>query len=168
MGSKSKTAAGLASAAAIAFGLFVTSLQQREGTAYKAYLDGVKVWTICMGDTHDVTPGMVLTKEQCRERDERNARFAWDYVGAVVTTEITWGQYRAYADYVFNAGAGNFSKSSMLSHANAGRVKESCDAFLDHMKAGGGKVDCRIRKNNCYGVVLRREWERKVCMGEAQ
>lgn len=166
MGAKSKTAAGLTGAAAVAFGLYVGGLQYREGVAYRAYLDGVKVWTICMGDTHNVTPGMTATKDECRERDERNARFAWDYVDQVVTAPMTWGQHRAYADYAFNAGVGNFSTSSMLSYANRGMVQESCDAFLEHMKAGrpGHKVDCRDRKNNCYGIVDRRQWERKVCL----
>lgn len=165
MKTKTKVATGgLTGAAAIAFGLYIAGLEVREGVAYKAYQDGVKVWTICMGDTNDVQPGMVLNKEQCRERDERNARFAWDYVGIVVKEDITWGQYRAYADYVFNAGAGNFSASSMLSWANKGEKQKSCDAFLNHMKAGGGKVDCRIRSNNCFGIVDRRQWERRVCL----
>jgi len=163
---KAKAAAGLTGAAAIAFAAYVGGLQYREGTAYKAYLDGVKVWTICMGDTNNVHEGMTATKAECDERDARNARFAWDYVGTVVTRDISWGQYKAYADYAFNAGVGNLSKSSMLALANQGQKQESCDAFLNYMMAGrpGHKVDCRIRSNNCIGVVGRRQWERKVCM----
>ena len=166
MSTKAKTAAGLTGAAAIAFGLYVGGLEYREGVAYRAYQDGVKVWTICMGDTHNVTPGMTATEAECRERDERNARFAWDYVDQVVTTPMTWGQRRAYADYAFNAGVGNFSTSSMLSHANAGRVQESCDAFLEHYWAGKppNRIDCRTDRR-CRGVWDRRQWERKVCLG---
>jgi lysozyme len=165
MGNRAKGAAGLTGVAAIAFAAYVGGLEVREGVAYKAYLDGVGVWTGCMGDTHDIKPNATFTKEECRERDERNARYAWDYVGKVVKADITWGQYRAYADYVFNAGPGNFSTSSMLRYANEGKVTESCNAFLDHMRAGGGKVDCRIRSNKCFGIVDRRMWERRVCLG---
>lgn len=164
--SKAKGAAVLTGAAAIAFGAYVGGLQVREGTAYRAYLDGVNVWTICMGETNDVKPGMVLTKEQCRERDERNARFAWDFVDEAVEAPMTWGQHRAYADFAFNAGVGNFSTSSMLYHANQGRQQQSCDAFLNYMMAGGGKIDCRVRANKCFGIVDRRTWERSVCLGE--
>jgi GH24 family phage-related lysozyme (muramidase) len=113
-----------------------------------------------------VKPNATYTKEECRERDERNARHAWDEADRLVDTEMTWGQHRAYADYVFNAGSGNFSISSMRTYANQGMVQESCDAFRQHMMAGppGKKVDCRIRSNKCFGIVSRREWERKICL----
>jgi lysozyme len=163
---KKAGAAGLAGAALVAFSAYVGELQYREGVAYKSYLDGVNVWTNCMGNTHDVKPNATYTKEECRKIDEANARFAWDYVDTVVEVDITWGQYKAYADYVFNAGPGNFKKSSMLFWANRKERQKSCDAFREHMFAGRppNRVDCRIRANKCFGIVSRREQERTTCL----
>lgn len=148
----------------MAFGLYIGFLQVKEDTRYQAYQDSLGIWTICTGDTSDVRAGMIETSEGCKARLGRTARFAWDYVDQVVKVEITYGQHRAYSDYTFNAGAGNFSTSSMLAYANAGQVQKSCDAFLDHMMAG--KRDCRIRSNNCYGIVIRRQQERAICLGQ--
>jgi lysozyme len=163
MAGKTKGVAGLVGAAAVAFGLYVGTLQVREGTRYEAYQDSLGIWTICTGDTNDVRAGMIETPEGCHERLERTARFAWDYVQRVAPEGITWGQQRAYSDYAFNAGVGSFSKSTMLFHARNGNLQASCDAFLDYMKAGGR--DCRIKANNCGGIVIRRQQERRICLG---
>jgi lysozyme len=165
MAGKAKLVAGGLVSVAAAFGFFVSFLEVKEGTELEAYQDGVKVWTICTGDTHNVTPGMVETPAGCRVRLNGQAQKAWDEADELVTADMTLGQWIAYADYIYNAGAGNFSSSLMLYYANQGRVVESCDAFLQHMKAGRGKVDCRIRSNNCYGVVIRRQQERSICLG---
>lgn len=163
---KTKAAVGGAAGAAVAFGLFVALLEDKEGTELVAYQDGVKVWTICTGDTENVRAGMVETPAGCRKRLDRQAQKAWDKADEMVTVDMTFGQWIAYADYIYNAGSGNFRKSAMLDYANRGMLGPSCDAFLNHMMAGGGKVDCRIRSNNCYGVVIRRHDERAYCLGE--
>lgn len=164
---RTKATVGGAAGAAVAFGLFIALVQEKEGTVETAYKDSVGIWTICTGHTGpDVKPGMKLTPEQCYELLDADGKKAWNAVPRLVDlNKITYGQWIAYADFIVNAGEGNFRTSSMRRYALQGKLKESCDSFLLWVKADKGRVDCRIRSNNCIGVVYRRQTERAFCMG---
>lgn len=160
---RTKAVAGTGAAAAAAFALMVALWQDKEGTELVAYRDSIGVWTICDGDTANVKPGMVETPEGCARRLDANMRKNWAAARRLVTAEMTYGQWIAYADFIGNAGEENFRNSSMRRYANQGRVPESCEAFLKWVYAGGR--DCRDPKNNCRGIVYRRQTERAYCMG---
>lgn len=160
---KTKAATGVAGLA-VATGLFVTLLwSPQEGTEIKAYQDSIGIWTICQGDTRNVTPGMVETMAGCKARTDGIARESLQAARALVTADMTYGEWIAFADFIGNAGEANFKASSMLRLANQGRRAESCDAFLKWVYAGGR--DCRDPKNNCRGIVYRRQTERAYCLG---
>lgn len=161
---KTKVGAGGAAAAAVAFGIFVALWQQQEGTELVAYQDSIGIWTICDGDTKNVTPGMVETPAGCARRLDANTRRSFAAVPPLMKAEFTYGQWIAYADFIGNAGLGNFKSSSMLRLANKGRLVESCNAFRLWVYAGGR--DCRQYISNCFGLVSRREIERRYCLGE--
>ena len=160
---KTKAAAGTGAAAAVAFGLFVALWQDSEGTELIAYQDSIGIWTICDGDTKNVRPGMVETPEGCARRLDANARKQWEAADRLVTADMTYGQWIAYADFIGNAGEANFKKSSMLKYANRGDLQRSCDSFRLWVYAGGR--DCRKPESNCRGIVARREIERSYCLG---
>lgn len=160
---RTKVAGGSAAAVAAAAVLF-TLWPQQEGTELKAYQDSIGVWTICMGDTRNVRPGMVETPEGCMTRMKATIG------GSIAAVErqlpgvdLTVGQYVSYADFIGNAGEGNFATSSMRRYALQGRLKESCDSFRKWVYAGGR--DCRKPESNCRGIVTRREIERSYCLG---
>lgn len=162
--SNNKKVAGGA-AAVVAFGILLGVLwPQQEGTSLIAYQDSIGVWTICQGDTQNVHPGMVETPDGCMERMKRTVGASINAVDELIPGEKTVGQYIAYGDFIGNAGKSNFAGSSMRRYALLGKLRESCDAFRLWIYAGGR--DCRIRENNCLGIVSRREIERRYCLGE--
>lgn len=163
---KTKVAAGGAAGAVIAFAMFLALVQQQEGTVLHSYRDSVGIWTKCTGHTGpDVKPGQTMTPEQCWALLDTDGKKAWNAVPQLVGNDITFGQWIAYSDFIINAGQGNFETSSMRRYALAGRLQESCDAFRLWVKADNGRIDCRDPKNNCTGVVSRRETERAYCLG---
>lgn len=163
-GSAPKTGAGVVGGAAVAFVVFLSLVSSNEGEVLTAYQDSGGVWTICRGHTEGVKPGMTATPEMCRALLDRDGRNAWDSADRLVAAEMSYGQWIAYADFIVNAGEGNFARSSMRRFADQGRLRESCDAFRRWTYVG--KTDCRMPLSGCAGLVARREIERKYCLGE--
>ncbi|OVD95932.1 lysozyme, partial [Escherichia coli] len=64
----------------------------------------------------------------------------------------------------FNIGPGKCFPSTFYRRINAGDRKGACEAIRWWIKDGGR--DCRIRSNNCYGQVSRRDQESALaCWG---
>jgi len=63
----------------------------------------------------------------------------------------------------YNVGASAFCGSTIVRRWNAGDYAGGCEAVMMWTYAAGR--DCRIRANNCYGLIVRREAERKQCLG---
>ncbi|WP_244581612.1 glycoside hydrolase family protein, partial [Escherichia coli] len=57
----------------------------------------------------------------------------------------------------YNIGPGKCFPSTFYKRINAGDRKGACEAIRWWIKDGGR--DCRIRSNNCYGQVSRRDQE---------
>lgn len=164
IGTKAKVAGTGAAAIAAASILATVLWPQQEGSSLVAYQDSIGVWTICQGDTQGVRPGMVETPAGCKARLQATVGGSIAAVDELVPgVTLTVGQYVAYADFIGNAGKGNFASSSMRRYAMQGRLADSCDALLLWVYAGGR--DCRDPKSNCRGIVARRQTERAYCMG---
>lgn len=134
-----------------------------EGFSPVPYKDSVGVWTDGFGNTNEVVPGKPVSVPQALERLERNTTIAGKAVTRCVQAEMTQGQYDAFVSFTFNVGEGNFCRSTMAKKANAGDMIGACNEFDRWMYAGG--KDCRIRSNNCYGIVERRQKEKALCLG---
>jgi lysozyme len=65
--------------------------------------------------------------------------------------------------FAYNVGASAFCRSTIVRRWNAGDYSGGCEAVM-MWKFAAGK-DCSIRANNCYGLIIRREAERKQCLG---
>ena len=63
----------------------------------------------------------------------------------------------------YNVGATAFCNSTIVKRWNAGDYAGGCEAVMMWTYAAG--KDCRVRENNCYGLITRREAERKQCLG---
>jgi len=140
-----------------ATGLYVT-IPQDEGTRYTAYRDVVGVYTICQGDTKNVRPGMVETKEGCLKRLESQLLA---HAGPVMTCTPRLAEpgrdYQRWAavSLAYNIGTGAYCRSSIDRAFDAGQWYKGCNAFRLYNKAGGRPIK---------GLTLRREREREICL----
>lgn len=123
-----------------------------------AYRDIVGVWTICDGDTKDVRPGMVETREGCARRlEEQIVAHAEPIMRCVPALRRPDRQYQlaASASLAYNIGTSGFCRSTVARRFNAGDWRGGCDAFRMWNKAGGRVV---------RGLSLRRDRERAICL----
>ena len=147
-------------------------LDEKEGNHTTAYRDGSGIWTICRGatmvDGKPVIPGMKLSKEKCDQVNaiERDKALAW--VERNIKVPLTEPQKAGIASFCpYNIGPGKCFPSTFYKRLNAGDRKGACEAIRWWIKDGGR--DCRIRSNNCYGQVIRRDQESALtCWGIEQ
>lgn len=133
-----------------------------EGRIYHAYRDIGGTWTICDGYARGVKEGDTATEEDCFRLNGAAHADAIEMVLKLSTTPIPLDSFIAFEDFVYNAGAGNFSKSSMLKKINSGDLLGACWEFNKWVYVKG--KDCRIKINNCYGIVKRRLKETAQCL----
>ncbi|HHU9072944.1 TPA: lysozyme [Escherichia coli] len=144
-------------------------LDEKEGNHTMAYRDGSGIWTICRGatmvDGKPVIPGMKLSKKKCDQVNaiERDKALAW--VERNIKVPLTEPQKAGIASFCpYNIGPGKCFPSTFYKRLNAGDRKGACEAIRWWIKDGGR--DCRIRSNNCYGQVIRRDQESTLaCWG---
>ncbi len=144
-------------------------LDEKEGNHTTAYRDGAGIWTICRGailvDGKPVVPGMKLSKEKCDRVNaiERDKALAW--VEKNIRVPLSEPQKAGIASFCpYNIGPGKCFPSTFYKRINAGDRRGACEAIRWWIKDGGR--DCRIRSNNCYGQVSRRDQESALaCWG---
>lgn len=85
---------------------------------------------------------------------ERDKALAW--VERNIKVPLTEPQKAGIASFCpYNIGPGKCFPSTFYKRLNAGDRKGACEAIRWWIKDGGR--DCRIRSNNCYGQVIRRD-----------
>lgn len=142
---------------------------EKEGQRLTAYPDGGGVWTICGGitrvDGKPVTRGMTLTAAECERLDKAAQALALAWVDRNVRVPLTEPQKVGIASFCpWNIGPGKCFPSTFYRKLNAGDRRGAC-AEIKRWIFDGGR-DCRIRSNNCYGQVLRRDQESELtCWG---
>lgn len=150
-----------------------TFLDGREGMSLRAYQDGVLVWTACRGVTRahgaPIHRGQVFSKAECDELDEGELFKALDAVKRHVVPEVfvtlTDPALAGIASFgPYNLGEPKWVPSTQLRLLNLGPAYRvaSCAQIRLWIKDGG--KDCRIRSNNCFGQVERREQEEALCL----
>lgn len=97
---------------------------------------------------------------------ERDKALAW--VERNIKVPLTEPQKAGIASFCpYNIGPGKCFPSTFYKRLNAGDRKGACEAIRWWIKDGGR--DCRIRSNNCYGQVIRRDQESALtCWGIEQ
>ncbi|EPY6205315.1 lysozyme, partial [Escherichia coli] len=144
-------------------------LDEKEGNHTTAYRDGTGIWTICRGailvDGKPVVPGMKLSKEKCDQVNAIERDKALEWVERNIKVPLTEPQKAGIASFCpYNIGPGKCFPSTFYRRINAGDLKGACEAIRWWIKDGGR--DCRIRSNNCYGQVSRRDQESALaCWG---
>lgn len=153
------TLAGIVGATAAA-GLLV-SIPADEGSSLKAYRDIAGVWTICQGDTANVRPGMVETKEGCQQRLEQQLLAHAVPVMACTPRLAEPGRdYQRWAavSLAYNIGVTAYCHSSIDRNFDAGNWAAGCDRFMNWNKA---RVGGQLRP--VQGLTNRRARERDIC-----
>lgn len=121
-----------------------------------AYLDIVKVPTICDGVTKGVRMGMTRTPEQCAALlEEELIAHARPLIRCVPKLYGREHQVIAAVSLSYNIGTAGFCRSSVAKLWNQGKWRAGCERFPLFNKAGGRAV---------RGLTLRRERERMVCL----
>lgn len=113
-----------------------------EGYSDKAYSDPIGIPTIGYGtirvNGRPVTLGMTCTKEEAscwlKEHVESIAQRALD---SLVRVPLTQNQADALLSFIYNVGAGNFEKSTLLKFLNEGKYEQAADQLLRWNRAGG-------------------------------
>jgi lysozyme len=136
-----------------------------EGVRTTAYRDIVGVWTICAGDTRNVSPGMRVTMEECNRRtaaimDEFGESVRRDSP-TVVNHPHIWASLTSFAA---NVGKAGYRNSSVRRLYDAGQYRAACRRMRAFRLAGGRVVQ---------GLINRREGtddrmgEYELCLADA-
>lgn len=147
---------GLGSALAIS-GAFIVS--PFEGKENKAYIDPVGIVTVCYGNTgKEAVLGKSYTDDQCLDQMAEDLKQHDKQLMSVVKVPFKSDyQHAAMLSFVYNAGIGNFSSSTMLKKLNAKDYEGSCQELTKWVYA---------KKKKLKGLVIRRSVEYKYCMGD--
>lgn len=122
----------------------------------RAYLDAVKVPTICDGLTAGVRMGQVATPAQCSTRLEAElVEMATHVIACVPGLYGRDNQAAAAVSLAYNIGWPSFCASTAARRFNAGQWRAGCDAFSMWIKAKGRVLP---------GLVERRKRERLLCL----
>jgi len=156
---------------AAAIGIAAVFVPPHEGRSLVAYLDPVRIPTICEGWTGGVKLGDVATEAECdaltiRALHEADAIFV-RWVPERVRAGMPAASYAAFLSFIYNVGPGGKGvkdgfvwlksgrHSTMLRNLQAGDVAGACRQFPYWASAGGKKL---------RGLVIRRAEEMKLCL----
>lgn len=158
----SRKVLALVAAGASAVTIATQFLHEREGDRLIAYQDAGGIYTACMGVTKGVKRGDRFTPEQCAKMDAQAVNEAAAEIQKMVTVPLSEPERAAVISFcAYNIGPGKCAQSTFLRDINAGNRAAAC-AQIKRWIFDGGR-DCRIRSNNCYGQVIRRQQESELC-----
>ena len=93
--------------------------KQFEGLRLDAYQDSAGVWTVGYGHTgRDVKPGRCVSEFEAEVLLRTDLRDAIGCVNQALEVNVAQHQFDALVDFCYNAGRGNFLRSSLLGKVN--------------------------------------------------
>lgn len=137
-------------------------IANEEGCRLKAYQCSANVWTVGLGHTLGVTKHTRVTEHQAAEQFVESVATAEKEVKKRITQTPNQGEYDMMVSFVYNLGAGNFARSTLLKKFNQGDKVGACNEYLRWVFVNG--KDCRLEQNNCSGIPERRSKEQHVCL----
>ncbi|EDP60841.1 lysozyme [Vibrio sp. AND4] len=133
-----------------------------EGCRTKAYQCSANVWTNGLGHTTGVKQGDVVDEVQIAHNFIADVQTAEQAVNRYLTAEVTQAQFDVLVSFVFNLGAGNLKRSTMLKLFNQNKPLKACRELSRWVYVNG--KNCNDPDSQCSGVVKRRKIERQVCL----
>lgn len=131
----------------------VNLIKSFEGLKLKPYICPAGVLTVGYGHTKNVKAGQTITEEKAEELLEQDLEEFEKAVLKHVTVKLNENQFAALVSFVFNLGAGNFKKSTLLKRVNEGKHSEAAFEFSRWNRAGGKVLP---------GLSRRREMEARL------
>ena len=135
----------------------VAFIQGWEGTETSAYLDSVRVPTICTGSTRGVYLGQTATLAECEERLVQDTSYAGKAIQRCITQKLTQGQYDALVSLSFNIGGGATCRSTLVRKLNQGDCRGAGREFLRWDHAGGKRVRGLTNRRAAESAVFIRD-----------
>ena len=128
-------------------------IKKFEGLRLKAYKCPAGKLTIGYGHTNNVRPDDVITEAQATELLIRDVLDVEGVINRLVTKTLNQGQFDACISFIFNLGAGNFQRSTLLRKINQGDFVGASREFSRWIYAGGKILN---------GLKKRREEEKQL------
>jgi lysozyme len=118
-----------------------------EGLRLEAYQDSGGVWTIGYGHTGpEVRAGLRISEAQSEALLREDLAAAVNCVRQAVREPLAQHQFDALADFCFNAGRGNFLRSTLLRDVNLGEFESAAAQFGLWVHAGGKVIPGLVRR----------------------
>lgn len=115
--------------------------------------------TLGFGTTEGVKMGDTITPPRALARALMDVQKFEGPVKACIKVPLAQYEYDAAMSLAYNIGTHAFCNSTVAKRFNAGDYAAACEAFLMWNKVKGVEV---------RGLTVRRQAERKQCLGEAQ
>ena len=115
-------------------------VKEFESLRFRAYPDpgtGGAPWTIGYGHTRGVKQGDSCSMTQAERWLDADLSVAEQAIKKVVEVVLNDNQFSALVSFVFNVGADNFRRSTLLRMLNAGDFSGAADQLLRWNKAAG-------------------------------
>jgi len=128
-------------------------IREFEGLELKAYKCPAGVLTIGYGHTKEVAAGMVITEGKAEALLREDLVWVEEAINTKVVVPLTQNQYDALASFIYNVGAGAFTKSTLLRKLNAEDYSGASAEFKRWNKASGKVL---------RGLVRRRKAEQEL------
>jgi len=129
-------------------------LKEFEGLRLESYQDIGGVWTIGYGHTKTARPDMRITKEGAEALLRDDIKWVTEAIERLVSAPLNDNQYAALVSFIYNIGAGAFSKSTMLRHLNSKSYKLAGDEFPRWNKVKGvtvrGLTNRRLKEQELF------------------
>jgi lysozyme len=140
-------------------------IREFEGLRLHAYPDpasGGEPFTIGFGHTLDVEPGDNCTLEEAEQWLLDDCADAEVAVLKHVRVPLSQGQLDALISFVFNLGAGNFAKSTLLRKLNAGDYVGAWQEFPRWNKAAGKVMPGLSRRRAAEAKLFAQSTEKPI------
>ncbi len=130
-----------------------------EGKRNVAYQDIGGVYTACYGETDGIRSDDSFTDTQCAQMLAVSLSYHNEPL-ETLNYQLSPNVHIAALDFNYNTGA--LERSTLYKKLQ--RNEYACGEFNRWVYAAG--KDCRVKSNNCYGIVVRRDIETRLCTGE--
>lgn len=136
-----------------------------EGFEPQAYQDVAGVWTIGYGHTEGFkdgcfAEGTVVTEGEAQALLHKDIAPREKATAELVSVNLQQYEFDALVSIIYNIGAGNFRRSTLLRRLNQGDRDGAAEAFLMWNKAS---IDGELRE--VRGLTRRRRAERAMFLG---
>jgi lysozyme len=140
-------------------------IREFEGLRLRAYPDpasGGEPYTLGYGHTLDVDPGDNCTLEEAEQWLLDDCADAEVAILRHVKVPLSQGQLDALISFVFNLGAGNFAKSTLLRKLNAGDYVGAWQEFPRWNKAAGKVMPGLSRRRAAEAKLFAQSTEKPI------